>query len=600
MLKFRPVRTRIRVPSNLAGQIRYRSFASRGSPSSFARIHRELHLNHPAYPAISSSYFHTSPSTSAVSPFRLHDIGEGITEVEIIRWYVEDGQEVAEFDALCEVQSDKSVVELTSHANGIVRGIQKSAGEMVKVGQTLCEIDTAEETSEQEVPQDSVEQDQQSEVKGVSKSKPIANQIESPAVKAAEGLTETLEKSQESGNASADRPQPLHEAQEHDPIQLEGEASILPSPPRPKQLDQQTQVQARQDRSEECEDKHRKGNIKTSPAVRTLATKLGIDLSMVKGSGENGRITKQDVESHYSISSGASPSSETGGKVQSYRDDLPEFTRVEFGRTRKIMFRALGEQGKIPHFGYSHTLNLTPLLPYLKASNPPTSNSRDKQGYIASDIPSELVTNPISEEKGKTTILSFLVKGLTLALQEHPIMRSRLKEDGEKRLLEIGRDGVIGVAVSDPKYGLLTPSLPPLPPTTSISTITSHLHSLRQAPNKPSTPANITISSVGGLGEATGAMPILPPGGGLAICAVGRAKWDMEWDLAHGDEFRGKSVWEMDESMVERGGTRAVLRVPVGWSGDHRILEGAELISFTETWKKYIEQPWRWINVKLS
>ncbi|WWD06319.1 hypothetical protein V865_004409 [Kwoniella europaea PYCC6329] len=599
MLKFRPVRTRIRFPSNLAGQIRYRSFASRGGPSTLARIRPNPHSLRTAYPVTHSSYFHNSTSTLAVSPFKLHDIGEGITEVEIIRWYVEDGQEVAEFEALCEVQSDKSVVELTSHANGIVKGIQKSAGEMVKVGQTLCEIHTAEATSEQEAPQDSVQPDQQPGTEELPESKPIANQGESPAVKAAEGLTETLEKSQEPGNTNEDRPQPIHEAEEHDPIRLQGEASILPSPPRPKQFSL-NQVQARQDRSEECEDKNRKGNIKTSPAVRTLATKLGVDLSMVKGSGENGRITKQDVESHLSISNGSNPSSETGVKVRSYRDDLPEFTRVEFGRTRKIMFRALGEQGKIPHFGYSHTLNLTPLLPYLKASKPPTSNSRDKQGYIASDIPPELVTNPIIDEKGKTTILSFLVKGLILALQEHPIMRSRLKEDGEKRFLEIGRDGVIGVAVSDPRYGLLTPSLPSLSPTTSISTITSHLHSLRHAPNKPSTPANITISSVGGLGEATGAMPILPPGGGLAICAVGRAKWDMEWDLADGDESKGKSVWEMDKSMVERGGTRAVLRVPVGWSGDHRILEGAELISFTETWKKYIEQPWRWINVKSS
>ncbi|OCF60136.1 hypothetical protein L486_02816 [Kwoniella mangroviensis CBS 10435] len=598
MLRFRPVRTRIRFPSNLSGQTRYRSFASRGGPSTLAQIRPSPHSLRTAYPVISSTKFHTSTPRHAVSPFKLHDIGEGITEVEIIRWYVEDGQEVAEFDALCEVQSDKSVVELTSHANGTVRGIQKSAGEMAKVGQTICEIHTAEETGEQEACQDSVQPDQRPGTEDLPESKPIANQVESPTVKATEGLTETLEKSQEPENASADRPQPIHEAEEHDPIQLQGEASILPSPPRPKQLDQQTQVEVRQDRSDEYDDKNRKGNIKTSPAVRTLATKLGIDLSMVKGSGENGRITKQDVENYFSVSSGPIPSSEAGVKVRSYRDDLPEFTGVELGRTRKIMFRALGEQGKIPHFGYSHTLNLTPLLPYLKASNPQTSISIDKQGYIASDIPSELVTNPIIEKKEKTTILSFLVKGLILALQEHPIMRSRLKEDGEKRFLEIGRDGVIGVAVSDPKYGLLTPSLPPLPPSTTISTITSHLHSLRHAPNKPSTPANITISSVGGLGEATGAMPILPPGGGLAICAVGKAKWDMEWDLAYGDESKGKSVWEMDESMVERGGTRAVLRVPVGWSGDHRILEGAELITFTETWKKYIEQPWRWINVK--
>lgn len=52
--------------------------------------------------------FHTSASIRAIQPFKLHDIGEGITEVELIKWDVEEGQEVVEFDVLCEVQSDKS------------------------------------------------------------------------------------------------------------------------------------------------------------------------------------------------------------------------------------------------------------------------------------------------------------------------------------------------------------------------------------------------------------------------------------------------------------------------------------------------------------
>lgn len=58
---------------------------------------------------ICSRFLHQSSPALKLSPFKLHDIGEGITEVEILKWYVTDGQAVEEFDALCEVQSDKSV-----------------------------------------------------------------------------------------------------------------------------------------------------------------------------------------------------------------------------------------------------------------------------------------------------------------------------------------------------------------------------------------------------------------------------------------------------------------------------------------------------------
>jgi hypothetical protein len=65
-------------------------------------------------------------------------------------------------------------------------------------------------------------------------------------------------------------------------------------------------------------------------------------------------------------------------------------------------------------------------------------------------------------------------------------------------------------------------------------------------------------------------MPVLPPGGGLAICAVGRAAWGMEWRLAAGGN--GRKVWDLSPEEVKDGGVEAVLRCPVGWSGDHRVV----------------------------
>jgi 2-oxoisovalerate dehydrogenase E2 component (dihydrolipoyl transacylase) len=80
----------------------------------------------------------------------------------------------------------------------------------------------------------------------------------------------------------------------------------------------------------------------------------------------------------------------------------------------------------------------------LKSNNP-----TPKKPYQASDIPPSLSRDPTLEEEGdKVGLLSFLIKGLLLALEVHPIMRSRVKFGGDEKWLEVGRDGVVGVAVS--------------------------------------------------------------------------------------------------------------------------------------------------------
>jgi len=69
--------------------------------------------------------------------FPLTDIGEGITEVELIQWFVSTGDNVQEFDQLCEVMSDKANVTITSPLDGLVHELHYKVGEMANVGKPL-------------------------------------------------------------------------------------------------------------------------------------------------------------------------------------------------------------------------------------------------------------------------------------------------------------------------------------------------------------------------------------------------------------------------------------------------------------------------------
>ncbi len=73
--------------------------------------------------------------------FRLPDIGEGIHEGEIVKWFVEPGKKVEEDDVLCEVQNDKAVVEIPSPVAGTVEEILVNEGETAVVGDVLIKID---------------------------------------------------------------------------------------------------------------------------------------------------------------------------------------------------------------------------------------------------------------------------------------------------------------------------------------------------------------------------------------------------------------------------------------------------------------------------
>ncbi|XP_072854105.2 lipoamide acyltransferase component of branched-chain alpha-keto acid dehydrogenase complex, mitochondrial [Pogona vitticeps] len=85
----------------------------------------------------------TAVSNDQIVQFKLSDIGEGITEVTVKEWYVKEGDVVSQFDSICEVQSDKASVTITSRYDGIIRKLHYDLDQIAQVGKPLVDIEIA-------------------------------------------------------------------------------------------------------------------------------------------------------------------------------------------------------------------------------------------------------------------------------------------------------------------------------------------------------------------------------------------------------------------------------------------------------------------------
>ncbi|XP_035224611.1 lipoamide acyltransferase component of branched-chain alpha-keto acid dehydrogenase complex, mitochondrial-like [Stegodyphus dumicola] len=100
--------------------------------------------------------FTSSAHYGQIVSFNLSDIGEGISEVTLKEWYIKEGDKVNQFDSICEVQSDKASVTITSRYDGYIRKIYYEVDDIAKVGFPLVDIELLEEdssSSEEQVDQ---------------------------------------------------------------------------------------------------------------------------------------------------------------------------------------------------------------------------------------------------------------------------------------------------------------------------------------------------------------------------------------------------------------------------------------------------------------
>ena len=86
-----------------------------------------------------------------IQEFLVAAVGEGISEVEVLEWHVKPGDQVNQFDKVCDVQTDKATVEITSRYDGIVKSLNYKTGDIAKVGTSLMTLDVEGDDSSSSV-----------------------------------------------------------------------------------------------------------------------------------------------------------------------------------------------------------------------------------------------------------------------------------------------------------------------------------------------------------------------------------------------------------------------------------------------------------------
>jgi pyruvate dehydrogenase E2 component (dihydrolipoamide acetyltransferase) len=282
------------------------------------------------------------------------------------------------------------------------------------------------------------------------------------------------------------------------------------------------------------------GGVHASPAVRRLARELEIDLKKVLGTGEKGRVTKDDVKR--ALAGRAAPAA-TGGM------GIPEIPAQDFSKFGPVEEKALTRLGKLsgPHL-HRAWLNV-----------PHVTHSDEADITDLEEFRRELDAG--AKEKGyRVTLISFLLKASVTCLKELPTFNASLAPSKDKLILKKYYN--IGVAVDTPD-GLVVPVVKDVN-AKGIIELSKELAAISERMREGKiTPADISgatfsISSLGGIG-GTHFTPIVNAPE-VAILGVVRASQKPHWN---GREF------------VPR------LMLPLCVSYDHRVIDGALAARFT-------------------
>lgn len=473
--------------------------------------------------------------TSTLRQFRLPDVGEGLTEGEILQWLVAVGDTVTVNQPLCEIETAKAAVELPSPWAGTVTELLHEAGTMVDVGTPIITIDVGGGGAAPE-PETSAEPAADAEPADglIGGSAPGGR----TAVLVGYGprTTEARRRPRRSGAGAAaratelpgadygsggtDRPPP---PSDDGPPLLATAPDMRSKPVRHGGLEVGRQAEAAARREDAATAQgappgRRGPRPLAKPPVRKYAKDLGVDLTTVTGSGTDGCITRADVDA--AVAARTAPAGTGDGAVTGGE-------RIPIKGVRKATAAAMVASAfTAPHVTEFLTVDVTRMM----------------------KLRARLAARPELADV-KVSPLLFVAKAVLLAARRHPMVNSSWDEAAQE--IVVHGQVNLGIAAATPR-GLIVPNikdagrlaLPDL--AAALAELTETARAGRTAP-ADMTGGTVTITNVGVFGVDTGT-PILNPGES-AILAFGAVR-EMPW--VHKGKVRPRQVTQLALSFDHR------------------------------------------------
>ncbi|WP_075661406.1 dihydrolipoamide acetyltransferase family protein [Streptomyces acidiscabies] len=419
----------------------------------------------------------TTMTESAVREFKMPDVGEGLTEAEILKWYVQPGDVVSDGQVVCEVETAKAAVELPIPYDGVVRELRFAEGATVDVGVAIIAVEVGGAVGA------GAAVDVPAQASVAEEPKPEGRQPVLVGYGVAASSTKRRPRKGVAEVPTAAAPAVQAE--------LNGHGYVAAAPV----VEERAESVGRTEPAGRTESAERP---LAKPPVRKLAKDLGVDLATVTPTGPDGVVTREDV--HKAAVPVVTPAVVPVVAVPAY--DTSRETRIPVKGVRKATATAMvGSAFTAPHVTEFVTVDVTRTLKLVGE----LKRDKDLAG---------LRVNP----------LLLIAKALLVAIKRNPEINASWDEAAQEIVLKHYVN--LGIAAATPR-GLLVPNIKDAQAKT-LPELAAELGDLvTTARDGKTSPAamqggTVTITNVGVFGIDTGT-PILNPGES-AILAIGAIK----------------------------------------------------------------------------